>query len=308
MNIAKLERMIAVYESGSFRKAAKLFGMSQPALTWSIRQLEESLNLSLFIRGPRGIKPTEACERLIVRARLIVSEQNRLLAEVERSSRAQIIELGVHPVMVNAQFSRIVAKFRETDPDVALRIVEGYSSELHERLRQGEIDLAFCANANVDPEDEEFDFDLLVRQFYSVFARPDHRIFDEIASGQPLAPHDWAQVAVPNLAPDQDEAKGLLAMLEHLGMTPAKAAVRSSSISLIRSLVLDGGLLGMLPDDLVAAELEAGTLCRVPDTRVEAPALGLLSVHGSYKSASVRRFASQLRQSYRSDRALTATV
>lgn len=308
MNIAKLERMIAVYESGSFRKAAKLFGMSQPALTWSIRQLEESLNLSLFIRGPRGIKPTEACERLIVRARLIVSEQNRLLAEVERSSRAQIIELGVHPVMMSAEFSRTVARFRATDPDVALRIVEGYSSELHERLRQGEIDLAFCANANVDPEDEEFDFEPLVNQFYSVFARPDHGIFDEIGSGKPLAPHDWAQVAVPNLTPEQGGAQDLMLLLEGIGMTPAKAAVRSSSMSLIRSLVFDAGLLGMLPDDLVASELEAGTLRRVPDTRIEAPSLGLLSVRGSYKSASVRRFASQLRQSYRSDRTLTAAV
>lgn len=299
MNIAKLERMIAVYESGSFRKAAKMFGMSQPALTWSIRQLEESLNLSLFIRGPRGIKPTEACERLIVRARLIVSEQNRLLAEVERSSRAQTIEMGVHPVMMTAEFSRTIARFRQTDPDVALRIVEGYSSELHERLRQGEIDLAYCANAAVDPDDEEFDFEPLVSQFYSVFARPDHEIFEKIGSGETGMVYDWAQVAVPNLTPEQGGAQDLMLLLEGIGMTASRSAVRSSSMSLIRSLVLDAGLLGMLPDDLVANELAAGTLRRVPDTRVEAPSIGLLSVRGSYKSASVRRFATQLKQAHR---------
>lgn len=308
MNIAKLERMIAVYEHGSFRKAAKVFGMSQPALTWSIRQLEESLNLSLFIRGPRGIKPTEACERLIVRARLIVSEQNRLLAEVERSSRAQTIEMGVHPVMMGAEFSCSVAKFRQSEPDVALRVVEGYSSELHERLRQGEIDLAYCANAQVDPGDEEFDFEPLVRQFYSVFARPDHPVFAEIEAGAPAAIHDWAQVAVPNLTAEQGGGPDLMRLLEGIGMTPAKAAVRSTSLSLIRSLVLDAGLLGMLPDDLVAGELARGALRRVPDTRVEAPPIGLLSVQGSYRSASVRRFASVLKQSRRCDRGLATVV
>ncbi|MFS0851096.1 LysR family transcriptional regulator [Novosphingobium panipatense] len=302
MNIAKLERMIAVYESGSFRKAAKIFGMSQPALTWSIRQLEESLNLALFVRGPRGIKPTDACERLIVRARLIVSEQQRLLAEVERSSQAQAIELGVHPVMMNARFSRSIARFRQAMPDVALRIVEGYSSELHERLRQGEIDLAYCARAAGDPESEEFEFKPLVQQFYSVFARPDHCVFAEIGSGGRHEAHDWAQVAVPNLASDQGGAQDLMLLLESIGMTQAKAAVRSSSMSLIRSLVVDAGMLGMLPDDFVADELAANTLRRVPDTRVEAPPIGLLSVAGSYRSASVRQLHTLLKQDAQGDR------
>ncbi len=302
MNIAKLERMIAVYESGSFRKAAKLFGMSQPALTWSIRQLEESLNLSLFVRGPRGIRPTDACERLIVRARLIVSEQQRLLAEVERSSRAQAIELGVHPVMINARFSRSIARFREAMPDVALRIVEGYSSELHERLRQGEIDLAYCANATSGQDEEEFDFTPLVQQFYSVFACPEHRIFAVAEPGVPREPHDWAQVAVPNLTSDQGGAQDLMMLLEGVGMTPARAAVRSGSMALIRSLVVDAGMLGMLPDDFVSTELAAGTLQRVPGTQVEAPPIGLLSVVGSYRSASVRSFHALLKQDARGDR------
>lgn len=302
MNIAKLERMIAVYESGSFRKAAKVFGMSQPALTWSIRQLEESLNLSLFVRGPRGIKPTDACERLIVRARLIVSEQQRLLAEVERSSRAQAIELGVHPVVMNAGFSRSIARFRQAMPDVALRIFEGFSSELHERLRQGEIDLAFCANAPAGPDNEEFEFTPLVKQFYSVFAHPDHPIFSCVGTKGTYEEYDWAQVSVPNLTSDQGSAQDLMTLLKGLGMTPARAVVRSGSMALVRSLVVDAGMLGLLPDDFVTSELAANVLRPVPDTRVEASPIGLLSVAGSYRSASVRSLHRQLKQDARGDR------
>lgn len=304
MNITKLERLIAVYEAGSFRKAAKAIGISQPALTWSIRQLEESLNLPLFVRGPRGIKPTEPCERLIVRARLIVSEQGRLLAEVERSNRVQTIELGVHPILANRDFARALAQFRQAHDDVTIQIVDGDSAQLQERLRQGSLDLAICAAAAQTAHEGEFDFEALQRQSYSVFAAADHPIFAEMAAGMPISAHGWAQVAVPNVLAEQTGSDNILQMLEGVGMTSAKAVIRSPSMQLIRTLVENGGLLGMLPDDLVHAdglgiEMTASGLRRVPGTQMDAPPLGLLTVAGSYQSRALRKLMSILRLTFR---------
>ncbi|WP_159980554.1 MULTISPECIES: LysR family transcriptional regulator [unclassified Novosphingobium] len=157
------------------------------ALTWSIRQLEESLGLSLFGRGPSGIRPTEACETLVVRARLIVNEHNRLLAKVERTNRSQVIVVGVHPVLLNSQFAHTVAAFRKQEPTVTLRVVEAYSADLIALLRRGELDIAFSATP--DSDDEEIAFEPLPRQYYSVFARADHKIFGEIADGGPIGEH-----------------------------------------------------------------------------------------------------------------------
>lgn len=299
MNITKLERLIAVYEAGSFRKAAKVCGISQPALTWSIRQLEESLNLPLFVRGPRGITPTEPCERLIVRARLIVSEQARLLAEVERSNRVQTIELGVHPILANRDFVRALAQFRQAHDDVTIQIVDGYSAQLQERLRQGSLDLALCAAAARTSHEAEFDFEPLQTQSYSVYAAADHPVFAELAAALPVSTHDWAQVAVHNVLVEQAGSEDILKMLGGVGMTPAKAVIRSSSMQLIRTLVEDGGLLGMLPDDLVGDDVAAGSLQRVPGTQMDAPPLGLLTVAGSYQSQSLRKLMSVLRQTFR---------
>ncbi|MCY1672925.1 LysR family transcriptional regulator [Novosphingobium sp. SL115] len=300
MNIAKLERLIAVYEAGSFRKAAKTFGISQPALTWSIRQLEESLNLPLFVRGPRGIKPTEPCERLIVRARLIVSEQARLLAEVERSNRVQTLELGVHPILVTPAFARALAQFRAAHDDVTIQIVDGYSAQLQERLRQGGLDLAICATAAQTEHEAEFDFEPLLRQSYSVYAAADHPIFAEIAAGIPLSPRGWAQVAVPNVPVQQTGSEDILHMLQGVGMTPAKAMIRSPSMQLIRTLVEHGDVLGMLPDDFIQGELASGAIRLVEGTQMDAPPLGLLTVAGSYQSRALRRLMSILRQTFRS--------
>jgi DNA-binding transcriptional LysR family regulator len=300
MNIAKLERLIAVYEAGSFRKAAKTFGISQPALTWSIRQLEESLNLPLFVRGPRGIKPTEPCERLIVRARLIVSEQARLLAEVERSNRVQTIELGVHPILVTPAFARALAQFRAAHDDVTIQIIDGYSAQLQERLRQGGLDLAICATAAQTEHEAEFDFEPLLRQSYSVYAAADHPIFAEMAAGIPLSPRGWAQVAVPNVPAQQTGSEDILHMLQGVGMTPAKAMIRSPSMQLIRTLVEHGDVLGMLPDDFIQGELASGAIRLVAGTQMDAPPLGLLTVAGSYQSRALRRLMSILRQTFRS--------
>ncbi|MFM2373098.1 MAG: hypothetical protein RIS85_2820 [Pseudomonadota bacterium] len=300
MNIAKLERLIAVYEAGSFRKAAKTFGISQPALTWSIRQLEESLNLPLFVRGPRGIKPTEPCERLIVRARLIVSEQARLLAEVERSNRVQTIELGVHPILVTPAFARALAQFRTAHDDVTIQIIDGYSAQLQERLRQGGLDLAICATAAQTEHEAEFDFEPLLRQSYSVYAAADHPIFAEMAAGIPLSPRGWAQVAVPNVPAQQTGSEDILHMLQGVGMTPAKAMIRSPSMQLIRTLVEHGDVLGMLPDDFIQGELASGAIRLVAGTQMDAPPLGLLTVAGSYQSRALRRLMSILRQTFRS--------
>ncbi|KMS56551.1 LysR family transcriptional regulator [Novosphingobium barchaimii LL02] len=300
MNIVKLERMIAVYEAGSFRKAARGFGMSQPALTWSIRQLEESLGLSLFERGPSGIRPTEVCETLIVRARLIVNEHNRLLAEVERTNRSQVIVVGVHPVLLNSQFAHTVATFRAQEPTVTLRVVEAYSADLIALLRRGELDLAFSAAP--EGEEEEVAFEPLLRQYYSVFGRADHKIFGEIAGGGEITQHAWAQADAPNVAAGRaagamqhDNANLVLELLARFGMTESTVAVRSASMHLIRRMVLDGGLLGMIPESQFATELHDGTVRQVPGSNIEGPPLGLLWIDGGYETVARRRLKSALR-------------
>lgn len=302
MNIVKLERMIGVYEAGSFRKAARTFGMSQPALTWSIRQLEESLGLSLFDRGPSGIRPTEACETLIVRARLIVNEHNRLLAEVERTNRSQVIVVGVHPVLLNSQFAHAVAAFREREPSVTLRVVEAYSADLIALLRRGELDLAFSAAPTGDDEADEIAFEPLLRQYYSVFGRADHAIFDEIAHERPIGKHAWAQADAPNVAAGKaagaarhDNSNQVLDLLARFGMTEDMVAVRSASMHLIRRMVLDGGLLGMVPDSQFDTELRDGSVRQVPGSVIEGPPLGLLWIEGGYETVARRRLKSVLR-------------
>lgn len=295
MNITKLERMIAVYEAGSFRKAAKRFGMSQPALTWSIRQLEESLGVALFERGPTGIQPTPTCETLIVRARLIVNEQNRLLAEAERNSRTQVIVVGVHTMLLNSQFARTIASFRQREPGVILRVVEAYSADLMNLLRRGELDLALSAAPPASEGTDEIAFEPLLRQHYAIFAPPEHDIFDILERGGPIPEQAWVQADAHNVAVRHEDPDRVFDLLAKFGMTENSVAIRSASMQFIRRMVMDGGMLGMVPVSQFANELRNGTVRQVPGSNIEGPPLGILWMDGCYESMERRRLKALLR-------------
>ncbi|MET0364115.1 MAG: LysR family transcriptional regulator [Sphingobium sp.] len=287
MDLQKLERMIAIYEAGSFRKAAKILGMSQPTLTWSMQQLEESLNVRLFERGPRGIRPTELCDRLVQRARLIFREQDRLLGDVEASSRTQIINIGVHSIFLSAEFARCVTEFSEQWPSVTLRIREGFSSDLVERLLRGELDFACCALPAETAESSSLDMIPHAALNYSVVARADHPIFADIAAGRPIASYSWVDFDTVQMGAFPGE-NDIQAVLDSVGMSIGRRSVRTTSMNLIRRLVLDGDFIGLIADEPVARDLEEGRLKRLPDTQVNASQFGFIGLKDDLETKAVQ--------------------
>src|SRR4051812_22477825 len=100
LDLAQLARFLAIAEHGSFRAAAESMRLTQPTLSWSIRQLESAVGTSLFERGARGAKLTPAGEILLPRARLIVSEGERARRDLDvfKQQGDAFISIGVAPL------------------------------------------------------------------------------------------------------------------------------------------------------------------------------------------------------------------
>ncbi len=296
MHIAKWKRMVAVYEAGSFRRAAQELGMSQPALTWSIRQLEDDLNVRLFERGPRGIEPTAMCEKLISRARLISREQDRIMAEVERDSRNQTIAIGVHSGMMNGAFARCITSFANVAPDVILRIREGYSAELIESLQRGELDFGYCTLPAGMESDDILQIDPVTTLDYSLVARPDHPIFEDMAAGREPGRHPWA-IFEPHKSVGAFAGTGDLdAVLEKAGFPRAIQEVRTASMNMIQLLVTEGGHIGLIADEFIDATLRAGRVKRLPHARISTAQMGFVSVRGCYETPLIWKLKGMLRR------------
>jgi DNA-binding transcriptional LysR family regulator len=295
LDLAKLQRMVAIYDAGSFRKAAKDLGMSQPTLTWSVHQLEESLNVRLFERGPRGIRPTAICDRMVRRARLMLREQDRMLADASTTARNQTIELGVHSIFLTQAFARCIAAFAQSWPTVTLRIREGYSSDLVERLLRGELDFACCAL----PDDAEHGGALRAEPLavlrYSIVAGADHPIFADIAAGRPAADYAWVEfdTAIVGAFPGNTDMDRLQ---RNAGRDTGRRSVRTASMSLIKRLVCDGDFIGLIADHSVADELAAGRLKRLPGTTVTASRFGFLQLEEDFETDIVRALKTLLQE------------
>jgi DNA-binding transcriptional LysR family regulator len=296
MDLVKLQRMVAIYEAGSFRQAARDLGISQPALTWSMHQLEESLNSRLFERGPRGIRATDLCERLVRRARLIFREQERILDEVEDCAQNQMINLGVHSIFVTGAFARCIAEFSERHPNTTLRVFEGFSSQLLTRLQQGEVDFACCAL----PEDSEHGGTLLTKPMatlnYSVVAQANHPVFDDIARGNPVSGYPWVDfdsTIVGAFPGDNDIAS----IMEGAGRSAARKSVRTASMDVIRVLITEANFIGLIADEAVAAELASGALKRIPGTGITASQFGFVSMAETFETSACRALREVLAES-----------
>jgi DNA-binding transcriptional LysR family regulator len=142
MELGQLKHFLAVIDAGSVGDAARHLGMSQGAMSNSIRALEKSLNASLFERSPRGMRLTFAGESLEARARIIAAEVNGATEEIDLLGQGL---KGRIAVVIGASTShvllpRAIKRFYRTHPQVQLSVAATSFSGVVSRLEAGEFD------------------------------------------------------------------------------------------------------------------------------------------------------------------------
>src|SRR3954449_4989066 len=83
MDQRQIERFVDVVESGSLTRTSRRLNISQPALSKSLRLLEEQLGTKLLERGPRGVRVTKSGGIFCQRARTITAEFRRAREDLE---------------------------------------------------------------------------------------------------------------------------------------------------------------------------------------------------------------------------------
>lgn len=77
MKLHQLEALVASAETGSVRSAARRLGISQPAVTRALRELETEQQLPLLVRSPTGLSFTDHGQALLAHARLILNQMRQ---------------------------------------------------------------------------------------------------------------------------------------------------------------------------------------------------------------------------------------
>ncbi|RVU14236.1 LysR family transcriptional regulator [Methylobacterium oryzihabitans] len=149
MDFKQLKAFATLAEFGSFSRAGAVLSVAQPVLSRQIKALEEELGIELVYRNGRGIVLTEAGKLLHGYAGGVLDTVQRATSEVMalRSSPRGTIAIGMPPSVGAVLTVPLVCCFRAEFPEVAMRIVEGFSGHILEWLLTGKIDVAVLYNA-----------------------------------------------------------------------------------------------------------------------------------------------------------------
>jgi DNA-binding transcriptional LysR family regulator len=146
--MSELRHLVLVAEHGTFTAAARHAHLSQPALTASIRRLEEALGARLLFRGRRGASLTPAGAALLPRAKLAlaaVEEGRRAIAELEGLEAGEV-RIGAGSTACTHDLPAHIAAFRRRHPKVRFVLREVTPVAAVDLLEAGEIDLAIVTH------------------------------------------------------------------------------------------------------------------------------------------------------------------
>jgi len=147
MELRSLHYFVRIAELGSITRAAAHLHVAQPALTRHVQRLEDELNVALFTRANRGVRLTEAGQKLLDGA-------TRILRDIERTGdeiRAQDahpsgkIILGITPTLCPVLVPELFARMRRDYPMIELKVMHAGMVRLEEFVIDGRVDIALLS-------------------------------------------------------------------------------------------------------------------------------------------------------------------
>ncbi len=124
MDIRQLSYFVAVYEQGSVSAAARQCCVAQPSLSAALRQLEQELGVSLFIRLPKGVTPTEDGDKLYGHAGRLLTQLQSLKASFSQPVARVKFRLGLIRALGVERMSQLLREFSNSLPGLELHLVE----------------------------------------------------------------------------------------------------------------------------------------------------------------------------------------
>lgn len=247
MKLHQLQALVAVAEHGGIRAAARALPLTQAALTKALRQLEEDHGVALFVRKASGVQLTEAGQRLLARARLVLRQMELAHEELEHAKGEEtgLVRVGVTPYLMLTGLGEAFRWFRQRYPRVALRVVEGLVARVLPGLRDGSMDFAVVADSG-DLGPHEFTRLPLLTEPQKLVLRSGHPVLLQPTAAR-LAVLEWV-LPGPH-ASGLDE--GLRSMFVGAKVPPPTLVTRCDAMAAM-ALLRQSDAVGLMPAPLLA--------------------------------------------------------
>lgn len=280
MEIRQLRAFTAIAEMRTFTAAAQRVHVTQAAISMQIRQLEMEVGIPLFIRTPRRVVLTEAGEKLLERAQLILREHDAALAEIAELAGAEHgrLRIGSSSAMVSAdRLPHILGEMRRNHPHVDISVTSGTSEALVKHILAGDIDVAFVS---LPVEAKNIETEVLSHDQLVAIASPRHKLAKQrVVSAFALAGEKLI------LGERGGNTRRLIdEFFAEAGLKPTVAMELSRQAAIKNMVAADMGV-GIVPLSTAREDVEKGRLVRwwIEGARINWE-LGLARLSGGYVS------------------------
>jgi DNA-binding transcriptional LysR family regulator len=258
IDVPRLRQLALIVRHRSFSKAAESMGISQPALSKSIRSLERALGVQLLERGRFGAMPTAFGLALVRHADSIDAELRSASQEIEalRVARSGHTIIGCGPSEATRLLPTALSRLRDASPGIRVTILYGLNAALMPMVKHGEVDFALSSIPARCP-DPDLKQLRLHEDRAAVIARRGHPLLGrrEPLTAADLLDQHWilaTKLELERLALDQ--------VFVEAGLAPPEDAIETTSAVLMKTLVMQSDFLTFLPRELVYWEERAGFL------------------------------------------------
>jgi len=256
MRLTQIRTFLAVIDAGTIRGAARALGVSPPAVTKTMRELEDDLQVKLLERSATGVVASSAGRIFVDRARAIEGEVRRVREDLASWSGSRTVSFGTGPTFMHLVVPKAVASFCESNRDTRVRIVEGRHPTLIPLVRDGTLDFALAVRPPERPAG--LAFRPLFQDQLAVFGRRGHPL-GKATSLTELAAAQWVS-ATPGMLPDAMLNRALLAS----GMPPPRRTIDCESLNGVIALLAKTDLLTVTNRSVLTASYARDLVQEIP--------------------------------------------
>lgn len=282
MILRHIKYFLAVAEHRSFTRAAASLYVSQPALSQQIKQLEESLKVTLFDRSGRQVKLTHAGEvyaGYAHKALQDLEEGRRALHDVQNLSRGAL-RIAITPTFTTYLIGPLIKAFHNLYPNITLSIQEMSQEQMEKQLLDDEFDVGI---AFAEVHSAEIETQTLLVETLALVVNKDH----------PLARHQTIDL--------QTLSEQSLVLLSHEFVTRGQiehycrqhsikpqVLMEANSLSAVLEIIHHTQLTTLLPSNIVSNQDELIAIALAPSLLQRTAVL--LQRKGSYQNAATKAF------------------
>lgn len=286
LKLRALTLLVAMDDHASLQRAADTLGMTQPAASKMLAELEQMLGLTLFQRFPRGVEATPFGAGVIRRARHVLSELNLVWdeASASRADAAHQIAIGSIKAPALSMVPRAIAAFQTQFPKSRVNLMVDSSPELMLKLKRDELDIV-VGRLSHDLQAQAFAYEPLVdEQPAHVVARPSHPWhqrqavhWDELAQAQWIVPPQGSLMRL----------KFESLFVQQKIMLPQRL-VETQDLDIIRRLINQTDMVAVLTDEVATACECVQVPCVSELLPLQMQGFGLITKQGRPLSNSVQ--------------------